>query len=59
MGLRAKQPVPALYLALQERRAVLDIVLVTLPRVSRSRENFPDEFDLHLQQVPYKVMERC
>ena len=33
-------------------RAALRIVLVTVPRVSRSCEHFPDGFDLHLLHFP-------
>ena len=46
----AEQPAPAPHLALPEGRAALRIVLVTVPRVSRSCEIFPDGFDLHLLQ---------
>ena len=44
----AEQPAPAPHLARPEGRAALRIVLVTVPRVNRSCENFPDGFDLHL-----------
>ena len=44
----AEQPAPAPHLAHPEGCAALRIVLVTVPRVSRSCENFPDGFDLHL-----------
>ena len=44
----AEQPAPAPHLAQPEGCAVLRIVLVTVPRVSRSCEQFPDGFDLHL-----------
>ena len=46
----AEQPAPAPHLAHPEGCAALRIVLVTVPRVSRSCENFPDGFDLHLLQ---------
>ena len=44
----ADQPAPAPHLAHPEGCAALRIVLVTVPRVSRSCEHFPDGFDLHL-----------
>ena len=44
----AEQPAPAPHLAHPEGCAALRIVLVTVPRVSRSCELFPDGFDLHL-----------
>jgi len=44
----AEQPAPAPHLAHPEGCADLHIVLVTVPRVSRSCEHFPDGFDLHL-----------
>jgi len=52
----AEQPAPAPHLAhpegcaaaRPEGCAALRVVLVTLPRVSRSCEHFPDGFDLHL-----------
>ena len=44
----AEQPAPAPHLAHPGGCAALRIVLVTVPRVSRSREHFPDRFDLHL-----------
>ena len=44
----AEPTAPAPHLAPQEGCAALHIVLVTVPRVSRSREHFPDGFDLHL-----------
>jgi len=44
----AEQPAPAPHLAHPERCAALFIVLFTVSRVSRSCENFPDGFDLHL-----------
>ena len=44
----AEQPAPAPHLAHSEECAALRIVLVTVPRVSRSCENFPDGIDLHL-----------
>ena len=50
----AEQPVPAPHLAHPEGRAALRIVLVTVPRVSRSCEHFPDGFDprlLHLAEI--------
>ena len=46
----AEQPAPAPHLAHPEGCAALRTVLVTVPRVSRSCGNFPDEFDLHLQR---------
>jgi len=44
----AEQPAPAPHLAHPEGCAALRIVLVTVPRVSRSCEHCPDGFDLHL-----------
>jgi len=44
----AEQPAPAPQFALPEGCAALRIVLVTVLRVSRSCELFPDGFDLHL-----------
>ena len=44
----AEQPAPATHLAYPEGCAALRIVLVTVPRASRSSEHIPDEFDLHL-----------
>ena len=38
---------PAPYLAHPEGYAALRIVLVTVPRVSRFCDRFPDGFDLH------------
>ena len=46
----AEQPAPAPHLAHPEGCAALRIVLVTVPRVSRACEHFPDGFDLHLLQ---------
>ena len=43
-----EQPAPAPHLAHPEGCAALRIVLVTVPRVSRSCVHFPDGFDLHL-----------
>ena len=48
----ADQPAPAPHLAHPEGRAALRIVLVTVPRVSRSCEHFLDGFDLHLLRPP-------
>ena len=48
------EPAPAPHLEHPEGCAALRIVLITVPRVSRSCEHFPDGFDLHLQQpVPF------
>jgi len=44
----AQQPAPAPHLARPEARAALRIVLMTVPRVSRSCEHFPEGFDPHL-----------
>ena len=44
----AKQSAPAPYLARPEGCAALRIVLVAVPHVSRSCEDFSDGFDLHL-----------
>ena len=44
----AEQPAPVPRLAHPDGCAVLRTVLVTVPRVSRSCENFRDRFDLHL-----------
>jgi len=52
----AEQPVPALHLAHLEGCAALRIVLVTVPRVCRSCDHFPDGFDLHL--VPMHSKQR-
>ena len=46
--LTAVQPAPAPHLAHPEGCAAPRIVLVTVPRVSRSCEHFFDGFDLHL-----------
>ena len=55
----AEQPVPAPDLAHPEGCAALRIVLVTVPRVSRSCEHFPDGFDLHLLQLTtYTLLHR-
>ena len=51
----AEQPAPALHLAHKNECAALRIVLVTVPRVSRSCEHFPDGLDLHLLQSPGAV----
>ena len=47
----AEQPAPAPHLAYPAGCAALRIVLVTVPRVSRSCEHFPDGFDLHLLRL--------
>ena len=47
----AEQPAPAPHLAHPEGCAALRTVLVTVPRVSRSCEHFPDGFDLHLPKM--------
>ena len=47
----AEQPAPAPHHAQLERFAALRIVRVTVPRVSRSCEHFPDGFDLQLLQM--------
>ena len=47
----AEQPAPAPHFAHPEGYAALRIVLVTVPRVSRTCEHFPDRFDLRLLQV--------
>ena len=44
----AERPTPAPHLACPEGCAALGIVLVAVPRVSRSCEHFPDGFELHL-----------
>ena len=46
----AVQPESVRHHAYPEGCAALRIVLVTVPRVSRSCELFPDGFDLHLLQ---------
>jgi len=46
----AEHPAPAPLLAHPEGCAALRILLVTVPRVSRSCEHFTDGFDLHLLQ---------
>ena len=48
----AEQAAPAPHRAHPEGCAALRIVLVTVPRVSRSCEYFPDGFDLHLPLLP-------
>jgi len=50
-SLIAEQPAPAPHLARPEGRAALRMVLVTVPRISRSCELVPDGFDLHLLQL--------
>ena len=50
----AEQPSPTPHLANPEGCAALRIVLVTVPRVSRSCDHFPDGFDLHLLRAPFK-----
>ena len=47
----AEQPAPVPHLAHPEGCAALRIVPVTVPRVSRTCEHFPDGFDLPLLQV--------
>ena len=47
----AEQPAPAPHIAHPEGCAALRILLVTVPRVSRSCEHFPDGFDLHLLRL--------
>ena len=44
----AERPAPAPHIAHPEGCAALRIVIVTVPRVSRSCGHFPDEFDLNL-----------
>ena len=44
----AEQPAPAPHRAHLEGCATLRIVLVAVPRISRSCEHFPDGFDLYL-----------
>ena len=44
------QPAPAPHPAHPDVCAALRIVLLTVPRVSRSCEQFPDGFDIHLLQ---------
>ena len=44
----AEQPAPAPHLAHPEGCVGLRIVLVTVPRVSRACEHFPDAFGIHL-----------
>ena len=51
----AEEPAPARHLAHAEGYAALRIVLVTVPRVCRSCEHFPDGFDLHLLQSGFGV----
>jgi len=50
----AQKPAPELHLAHPQGRAALLIVLVTVPRVSRSCEHFGDAFDLHLLNHEHK-----
>ena len=51
----AEQPAPAPHRARPEGCAALHIVLVTVPRVSRSCEHFPDRFDLHLPWLTFQL----
>ena len=44
----AEEPAPAQHLPHPEGCAALLIVLVTVPRISRSCEHFPDGLELHL-----------
>ena len=44
----AEQPAPAPHLAHPEGCSALHIVLITVPRLRRSGEQFPDGFDLRL-----------
>ena len=48
----AEHPAPAPHPANPEGCVTLRIVLVTVPRVSRSCENCPDGFDLYLPLLP-------
>ena len=48
----AEQPAPAPHLAHPRGCAALRIVLIAMPRVSRSCEHFLDGFDLHLLYRP-------
>ena len=48
----AEKPAPAPHLAHPEGCAALRILLLTVPRVSRYCELFPDEFNLHLLPLP-------
>jgi hypothetical protein len=43
-----EQPAPAPHLAHPDGCAALRVVLLTVPRVSRACEHFPNGFDLHL-----------
>ena len=54
----AEQPAPAPHLAHPDGCAAPRILLVTLPRVSRSCEHFPDGFDLHLLQPVRDILQR-
>ena len=47
----AEKPAPAPHLQHPAGCAALRVVLVTVPRVSRSCEHFPDGFDLHLLEM--------
>ena len=47
----AEQPAPSPHLAHPDGCAALRIVLVTVPRASRSCEHFPDGFDRRLAPV--------
>jgi len=61
-GRVSKQPAPAPHLAHPEGCAALRIVLVTVPRVARSCEHFPDGFELHLlprQAHPERRLGAC
>ena len=51
----AGQPAPAPHLAHQKGCATLRIVLVTVPRVSRSCEHSPEGFDLNLLPLNFKM----
>ena len=54
-----ENPAPAPHLAHLEGCDVLRIVLVTVPRVSRSCEHFPDGFDLHLPHISFFLLSSC
>ena len=52
----AEEPAPAPHLAHPERCAALSIVLVTVPRLSRSCQHFSDGFHLRLLQQGYRCI---
>jgi len=54
----AEQPAAAPHLAHPEGWAALRIVLVTVPRISRSCDHFPNGSDLHLLHSQHAIASR-